>query len=84
MLQKMLKLDAKYLFAVTHYDDDADMAATPLALANKALAAGGDVLLWLSVDGTELARNFSAAMFAAAQERLTFSFRIVRPGGSQQ
>jgi len=29
-----------YLFIVTHYDSDADRAATPLVLANNALAAG--------------------------------------------
>ena len=81
MPQKILKRNAQYLFTVTHYDDDAERVATPLALANKALAAGGDVLLWLSVNGmelarkgAELARKVAAAMLAAAQERQTFSF----------
>lgn len=51
---------AKYLFTVTHYDKDADRVATPLVLANNALAAGGDVLLWLTVDGAELGKKGAA------------------------
>jgi predicted peroxiredoxin len=31
----------KYLFTVTHVDSDPDRVATPLVLANNALAAGG-------------------------------------------
>lgn len=50
----------KYLFTVTHFDDDADRVATPLVLANNALAMGGDVLLWLTVDGAKLGRKGSA------------------------
>ena len=56
----MIKQKAKYLFTVTHYKDDVDRVATPLMLANKALAAGADVLLWLSVDGVELAKKGAA------------------------
>lgn len=44
----------KYLFTVTHYDGDPDRVATPLVLANNALAMGGDVLLWLTVEGAKL------------------------------
>lgn len=46
-----------YLFIVTHYDSDADRAATPLVLANNALAAGADVLLWLTADGAEFGKK---------------------------
>lgn len=47
----------RYLFAVTHFDGDADRVATPLVLANNALAAGGDVLVWVSLEGVKLARK---------------------------
>ena len=50
----------KYLFTVTHFDGDADRVATPLVLANNALVAGGDVLLWLTVDGANLGKNGAA------------------------
>lgn len=56
----MNKLKTKYLFTVTHYKDDADRVAAPLVLANNALAGGADVLLWLSVDGVELAKKGAA------------------------
>lgn len=50
----------KYLFSITHCDDDADRVATPLVLANSALALGADVLVWLSVEGAKLGRKGSA------------------------
>jgi predicted peroxiredoxin len=50
----------KYLFTVTHFDGDADRVATPLVLANNALAAGGDVLLWLTVEGANLGKKGAA------------------------
>lgn len=50
----------KYLFTVTHYGGDPDRVATPFVLANNALAAGADVLLWLSVDGAELGKRGAA------------------------
>lgn len=56
----MAQQNAKYLFTVTTYDCDPDRVATPLVLANNALAAGGDVLLWLTVDGANLARKGTA------------------------
>jgi predicted peroxiredoxin len=34
--------------------------ATPLVLANNALAAGGDVLLWLTVEGANLGKRGAA------------------------
>lgn len=50
----------KYLFTVTHFDADPDRVATPLVLANNALAAGADVLLWLTVEGANLGKRGSA------------------------
>ncbi len=51
----------QYLFTVTHFDGDADRVATPLVLANNALAAGGDVLVWTSLEGVKLAQQGAAA-----------------------
>lgn len=50
----------QYLFTVTHFDGDPDRVATPLVLANNALAAGGDVLLWTSLEGVKLAKKDAA------------------------
>lgn len=47
----------KYLFTVTTFDTDPDRLATPLVLANNALAAGGDVLVWVSLEGVKLAQK---------------------------
>jgi uncharacterized protein len=49
-----------YLFTITHYADDPDRVATPLVLANNALAAGGDVVVWLSLEGVRLAKKDGA------------------------
>ena len=56
----MAQQQAKYVFTITTYDSDADRVATPLVLANNALAGGADVLLWLTVDGANLARRGAA------------------------
>lgn len=58
----------EYLFTLTRIDGDGDRAAAPLVLANTALACGGDVVLWLSLEGVELARR------GAAEELVTQSF----------
>jgi predicted peroxiredoxin len=50
----------KYLFTVTTFGVDADRIATPLVLANNALSMGNDVLLWLTLDGVELAKTGAA------------------------
>jgi uncharacterized protein len=50
----------KYLFTLTHFDSDPDRVATPLVLANNALAAGADVLVWLTVEGATLGKQGSA------------------------
>lgn len=49
-----------YLFTLTAFGADADRVSTPLVLANSALANGGDVLLWLTMEGVELAKQGSA------------------------
>ncbi len=51
---------SRFLFTVTHFNDDADRVATPLVLANNALAGGADVLVWLTVEGANLARKGAA------------------------
>lgn len=50
----------QYLFTVTHFEADPDRVATPLVLANNALAAGGDVLVWVSLEGVKLAKRDAA------------------------
>lgn len=52
--------NTKFLFIVTHFDGDPDRVATPFVLANNALAADGDVLMWLTVDGAELGKRGAA------------------------
>ena len=56
----MTNKQSKYLFTVTHFDGDPDRVATPLVLANNALAAGGDVLVWTSLEGVQLAKEGAA------------------------
>lgn len=56
----MTHQQSRYLFTITTYDADPDRVATPLVLANSALAGGGDVLLWLTADGANLARKGAA------------------------
>jgi predicted peroxiredoxin len=56
----MTNKQSKYLFTVTHFDSDPDRVATPLVLANNALAAGGDVLIWTSLEGVMLAKEGAA------------------------
>jgi predicted peroxiredoxin len=52
---------AKYLFTITTFDADPDRVATPLVLANSALAGGADVLVWLSLEGVNLGKRGAAA-----------------------
>lgn len=49
----------QHLFIITGFSDDADRVAVPLVLANAALASGDPVLLWLTLEGVELARSGS-------------------------
>ena len=51
-----------YLFTVTTFtNEDPDRVATPLVLANSALANGKDVLIWLTMEGVELAKKGAAS-----------------------
>jgi len=59
-MQAMTTNQNKYLFTVSHFDGDADRVATPLVLANNALAAGADVLLWFTVAGASLGKRGAA------------------------
>ena len=49
-----------YLFILTNISDDADKAALPLVLANAALSADKDALIWLTLDGVNLAKKGKA------------------------
>lgn len=54
--------DRKFLFALTHFDDDPDRAAVPLVLACNALASGADdVILWTTAQGVNIAKKGDAA-----------------------
>ncbi|MFV2004964.1 MAG: DsrE family protein [Gammaproteobacteria bacterium] len=48
------------LITLTQFGEDTDAVAMPLALANAAKVAGEEVLLWLTLDGVELAKIGSA------------------------
>lgn len=50
----------RYLFAISAFDEEDDRAAVSLVLANTALAAGADVLLWLTLKGVLLAKQGEA------------------------
>ncbi|MCK5395488.1 MAG: DsrE family protein [Gammaproteobacteria bacterium] len=45
-----------YLFILTSISENADKAALPLVLANSALSADNDALIWLTLDGVNLAK----------------------------
>ena len=49
-----------YLITVTCFDD-ADRVATALVLANNALAAGGDALVWTALEGVKLGKKDAVA-----------------------
>jgi predicted peroxiredoxin len=49
-----------YLVISTHFDREPDLAAVSLVVANNALAAGSDVLIWLTSDAVELAKKGEA------------------------
>jgi uncharacterized protein len=53
------------LITLTQFGEDTDAVAMPLALANAAKVAGEEVLLWLTLDGVELAKIGSAETLKA-------------------
>jgi len=63
------------LITLTQFGEDTDAVAMPLALANAAKVAGEEVLLWLTLDGVELAKvgkaeTLKARSFAPVRELL--------------
>lgn len=64
-----------YLIVLTSISDDPDRAAVPLVLANSALAADKEALLWLTLEGAQLAikgtaENVPTKSFAPIKELL--------------
>ncbi len=47
---------AKYMFTLTSFWQDPDRVALPLVLGNSALALGHDVIIWLTLEGVNLAK----------------------------
>lgn len=65
----------RYLFAITGFDHEPDRTAAPLVIATSALAAGADVLVWVTHEAVQLAKNGAAdgiqpASFPALTELL--------------
>ena len=54
-----------FVITLSECRDDTDRVATPLVLANTALANGGTALLWLTMSGVELARHGTAQKLGA-------------------
>jgi predicted peroxiredoxin len=54
------KQSENYLFTLSAFEQEGDRVATPLVLANSALANGKDVILWLTMEGVELAKQGAA------------------------
>ena len=58
--------DTAHLYILSNFStSDPDRVATPLVLANCALAADSDVVIWLTMDGVELAREDATTSFPA-------------------
>lgn len=49
-----------YVFSITHFDNDPDRVAVPLVLANNALAMGNEVLIWVTLEAVNLAKQDGA------------------------
>ncbi|MEE9380009.1 MAG: DsrE family protein [Hyphomonadaceae bacterium] len=55
-----------HLYIISNFSAlDPDRVATPLVLANCALAAESDAVIWLTMDGVELARQGAATTLPA-------------------
>jgi predicted peroxiredoxin len=48
---------AKFMFTLTSFGQDPDRVAIPLAMGNTALALGHDVVIWLTLEGVNLAKS---------------------------
>jgi predicted peroxiredoxin len=51
------KQSEHYLITLSAFEQEGDRVATPLVLANSALANGKEVILWLTMEGVELAKQ---------------------------
>jgi predicted peroxiredoxin len=51
---------SKFMFTLTSFWQDPDRVAVPLVLANSALAMGHDVILWVTLEGVNLAKAGAA------------------------
>jgi predicted peroxiredoxin len=49
-----------YVFSITHFENDPDRVAVPLVLANNALAMGNEVLIWVTLEAVNLAKQGAA------------------------
>jgi len=49
-----------YMFTLTSFWQDPDRVAIPLVLGNSALALGHDVVIWLTLEGVNLAKSGAA------------------------
>ena len=46
-----------FVFSITNFDNDPDRVAVPLVLANNALAMGNEVLIWVTLEAVQLAKQ---------------------------
>lgn len=51
---------AGYMFTLTSFWQDPDRVAIPLVLGDDALALGNDVVIWLTLEGVNLAKSGAA------------------------
>lgn len=51
---------AKLMYTLTSFWQDPDRVALPLVLGNSALALGHDVVIWLTLEGVNLAKSGAA------------------------
>ncbi|NOR43508.1 MAG: hypothetical protein GQ572_09245 [Gammaproteobacteria bacterium] len=50
----------EYMYTLTSFWQDPDRVAIPLVLGNSALALGHDVVIWLTLEGVNLAKSGAA------------------------
>lgn len=55
-------LPTGYMFTLTSFWQDPDRVAIPLVLGDAALALGHDVVIWLTLEGVNLAKSGSVDM----------------------
>lgn len=55
-----IKQKAEYMYTLTSFWQDPDRVAIPLVLGNSVLALGHDVVIWLTLEGVNLAKSGAA------------------------